>query len=58
MGVDIESESNDLLNAKESGFFDTLSAKLSALRLCTHAALTILSVDQVCFIILILDHHE
>jgi T-complex protein 1 subunit theta len=35
------------LNAKEAKIFDILSTKVSALRLATHAALTILSVDQI-----------
>jgi T-complex protein 1 subunit theta len=46
-GVDIESEKSGLLNTKEAQVFDVLSTKMSALRMATHAAMTILSVDQI-----------
>lgn len=36
-----------MFNAKQAGIYDILSTKESALRLATHAALTILSVDQI-----------
>ncbi|KAJ3216576.1 T-complex protein 1 subunit theta [Dinochytrium kinnereticum] len=47
MGVDIESEDNGVLDAKEAGIFDVLSIKQMAIRLATNAAITILSVDQI-----------
>ncbi|KAI8815939.1 chaperonin Cpn60/TCP-1 family [Fimicolochytrium jonesii] len=47
MGVDIESEDNGILDAKEKFVFDALAAKYSAIKLATHAALTVLSVDQI-----------
>lgn len=47
MGVDIESENNGLLDAHGAGVFDVLSAKISALRLATETAMTVLRVDQV-----------
>ncbi|KAI8833726.1 chaperonin Cpn60/TCP-1 family [Chytridium lagenaria] len=47
MGVDIESEDNGILDTKEAGIFDVLSVKQMAIRLATHVALTILSVDQI-----------
>ncbi|TPX57701.1 hypothetical protein PhCBS80983_g03631 [Powellomyces hirtus] len=46
-GVDIESEDNGILDAKAKGIFDALAAKRFALKLATHAALTVLSVDQI-----------
>lgn len=46
-GVDIESEDNGLLDTKAKEIFDALSVKAYAMRLATHAALTVLSVDQV-----------
>ncbi|KAJ3194857.1 T-complex protein 1 subunit theta [Irineochytrium annulatum] len=47
MGVDIESEDHGILDAKEQGIFDVLSVKQMAIKLATHAALTVLSVDQI-----------
>ncbi|KAJ3109628.1 T-complex protein 1 subunit theta [Phlyctochytrium planicorne] len=47
MGVNIESDDNGILDAKEHGIFEVLSIKQMAIRLATHAALTILSVDQI-----------
>ncbi|KAJ3110224.1 T-complex protein 1 subunit theta [Phlyctochytrium bullatum] len=46
-GVDIESDDNGILDAAEKGIFEVLSVKQMAIRLATHAALTILSVDQI-----------
>jgi T-complex protein 1 subunit theta len=42
-----KSEVKGVFNAKQAGIYDILSTKESALRLATHAALTILSVDQI-----------
>lgn len=36
-----------MLNAKEAGILDVLSAKSWAIKLATDAAVTILSVDQI-----------
>ena len=47
MGVDIESESNGLLDAHNAGIYDVLSAKSHAIRLATETAMTVLRVDQV-----------
>ncbi|RKO89971.1 chaperonin Cpn60/TCP-1 family [Blyttiomyces helicus] len=46
-GVDIESEEGSILDAKEKEIFDILSMRLFATKLATHAAITILSVDQI-----------
>jgi len=46
-GVDIEGEEEGILDAKEAGILDALSAKSWAIKLATDAALTILSVDQI-----------
>ncbi|TPX41148.1 hypothetical protein SeMB42_g05711 [Synchytrium endobioticum] len=46
-GVNIESDDNGTLDAKAMGIFDCLPIKKNAIRLATHAALTILSVDQI-----------
>ncbi|KAJ3174281.1 T-complex protein 1 subunit theta [Geranomyces variabilis] len=45
-GVDIGSEGNGIFDAKVAGIFDALAAKRFVLKLTTHAALTLLSVDQ------------
>ena len=47
MGVDIESEKEGLLDAKEKQIFDVLSVKEFAIKQATQVALTILSVDQI-----------
>lgn len=47
MGVDIESESNGLIDAHGAGIYDVLSAKSHAIRLATETAMTVLRVDQV-----------
>ncbi|KAG0223808.1 T-complex protein 1 subunit theta [Actinomortierella wolfii] len=47
MGVDVESEKNDIVDAHAAGILDTLAAKISAIRLATETALTILRVDQI-----------
>ncbi|KAF9974229.1 T-complex protein 1 subunit theta [Actinomortierella ambigua] len=47
MGVDVESEKHDIIDAKAAGILDTLAAKISAIRLATETALTILRVDQI-----------
>lgn len=47
VGVDIESEDNGILDAKKELIFDSLVVKQSALKLATHAATTVLSVDQI-----------
>jgi T-complex protein 1 subunit theta len=44
-GVDIDE--GKLLNATEKGIFDLLATKQSAIRLATHAAITVLRVDQI-----------
>ncbi|KAJ3286574.1 T-complex protein 1 subunit theta [Borealophlyctis nickersoniae] len=46
-GVDIESEDEGVLDAKAKGIYDPLSVKQFAMRLATHAAMTVLSVDQI-----------
>ncbi|KAJ3120453.1 T-complex protein 1 subunit theta [Nowakowskiella sp. JEL0407] len=46
-GVDIESEDNGILDAKDEQIFDSLGVKYWALKLATNAALTVLSVDQI-----------
>ncbi len=46
-GVDIESENNGILDAKEKKIFDVLSVKEYAIKQATQVALTILSVDQI-----------
>ncbi|KAJ3083712.1 T-complex protein 1 subunit theta, partial [Quaeritorhiza haematococci] len=47
MGVNIESDENGLLDAKEKKIFDIYSVKYWALKLATYAATTVLSVDQI-----------
>ncbi|KAF9155906.1 T-complex protein 1 subunit theta [Actinomortierella ambigua] len=47
MGVDVESEKHEIIDAQAAGIVDTLSAKISAIRLATETALTILRVDQI-----------
>jgi T-complex protein 1 subunit theta len=47
VGVNIESDENGVFDAKENGLFDVMSIKQMALKLATHAALTVLSVDQI-----------
>ncbi|KAI8607339.1 chaperonin Cpn60/TCP-1 family, partial [Chytriomyces sp. MP71] len=47
MGVNVESETNDVLDAGKAGILDLLSAKQMAIKLATHVACTILSVDQI-----------
>ena len=42
-----QSETNGFMNAQKAAVYDTLATKLSALQMATHAALTILSVDQI-----------
>ncbi|KAJ3414711.1 T-complex protein 1 subunit theta [Chytridiales sp. JEL 0842] len=46
-GVNIESDDSGVFDAKEHGLFDVLSVKQMAIKLATHAALTVLSVDQI-----------
>ncbi|KAI9100425.1 chaperonin Cpn60/TCP-1 family [Phlyctochytrium arcticum] len=46
-GVDIESEDNGLIDTKEKQIFDPIKIKYMGMKLATHAALTILSVDQI-----------
>ncbi|KAJ3044357.1 T-complex protein 1 subunit theta [Rhizophlyctis rosea] len=46
-GVDVENEENGLLDAKAQGILDILSVKSFGIRLATHAAITVLSVDQI-----------
>ncbi|KAJ3131796.1 T-complex protein 1 subunit theta [Physocladia obscura] len=47
MGVNIEGENNDILDAAKAGIYDLLASKQMAIKLATHAASTILSVDQI-----------
>lgn len=48
IGVDIENEDDTgLLDAKERHIYDLLSTKSQAIRLASHVALTVLSVDQI-----------
>ena len=44
----LQNEENSLLDAKAQGILDVYSVKQFGIRLATHAAITILSVDQVC----------
>jgi T-complex protein 1 subunit theta len=46
-GVNVESDDNGSLDSQAKAIFDCLSIKKNAIRLATHAALTILSVDQI-----------
>ncbi|KAI9353582.1 chaperonin Cpn60/TCP-1 family [Obelidium mucronatum] len=46
-GVDIEGEDNQVLDASKAGIYDLLSVKQMAIKLATHTACTILSVDQI-----------
>ncbi|KND03303.1 T-complex protein 1, theta subunit [Spizellomyces punctatus DAOM BR117] len=46
-GVDIESDENGLIDAKEHEIFDAFAPKHHAIRMATHATLTVLSVDQI-----------
>ncbi|TPX56994.1 hypothetical protein SpCBS45565_g08302 [Spizellomyces sp. 'palustris'] len=46
-GVNIESDDNGLIDAKEHGIFDAFAPKHHAIRMATHATLTVLSVDQI-----------
>jgi T-complex protein 1 subunit theta len=46
-GVNIESEDNGVFDAKEAGIVESLAVKQMAIKLATHAAVTILSVDQI-----------
>ncbi|KAI8845809.1 chaperonin Cpn60/TCP-1 family [Chytriomyces cf. hyalinus JEL632] len=46
-GVDVEGEDNSVLDASKSGIYDLLVVKQMAIKLATHAACTILSVDQI-----------
>ncbi|KAH6562327.1 hypothetical protein BASA50_003107 [Batrachochytrium salamandrivorans] len=46
-GVDIESEKQGILDAKEKGIFDVLSIKRYAIKQAAHVAVTILSIDQI-----------
>lgn len=45
--MNIESDQNEVLDTKAAGILDLLSVKQMAIRLATHAANTILSVDQI-----------
>ncbi|KAI8929581.1 chaperonin Cpn60/TCP-1 family [Entophlyctis helioformis] len=47
MGVDIESEKDGILDAKESGILDILSVKRYGIKQAAHVAMTILSIDQI-----------
>lgn len=48
VGIDIDNDSDDgLLDVKEHGIFDLLSAKKSAIEFATDATNTILSIDQI-----------
>ena len=47
MGVDIESEKEGILDAKEKQIFDVWAVKEFAIKQATQVALTILSVDQI-----------
>ncbi len=47
VGVDIESDKNGTLDSKAREIFDILNVKESAIKQATHAAVTLLSVDQV-----------
>lgn len=46
-GVDIESPENQLFDAPANGIYDVLAVKEFAMKLATHAAITVLSVDQI-----------
>ncbi|KAJ3019417.1 UNVERIFIED_CONTAM: T-complex protein 1 subunit theta [Siphonaria sp. JEL0065] len=46
-GVDIETEDNQVLDAAKAGIYDLLNVKQLAIKLATHTACTILSVDQI-----------
>jgi len=46
-GVDVEGTDVQIKNAVEAGIIDLLSTKLSAIKLATDAAVTILRVDQI-----------
>jgi T-complex protein 1 subunit theta len=43
----LQSEDEGIINAKEAGIWDVLSAKRWAIKLATDTAITILSVDQI-----------
>lgn len=48
IGVDIENEEGSgVLDTKSEAIFDLLATKAQAIRLATHAAITVLSVDQI-----------
>lgn len=46
-GVNVESDSNGILDAVSDEIFDALNVKLCALALATQAALTVLRIDQI-----------
>ncbi|KAB5593795.1 T-complex protein 1 subunit theta [Ceratobasidium theobromae] len=46
-GVDIESESNGVLDTQQEGIYDSLSAKSWAIKLATEAAVSVLRVDSI-----------
>lgn len=46
-GVDVEGENEGILDTVKAGIFDVFSVKHFAFRLASHAAMTILSVDQI-----------
>ncbi|KAL2912224.1 T-complex protein 1 subunit theta [Polyrhizophydium stewartii] len=46
-GVDIESDKQGVLDAKEKGILDVLSVKRYAVKQAAHVAVTILSIDQI-----------
>ncbi|KAI9292556.1 chaperonin-containing T-complex theta subunit Cct8 [Neoconidiobolus thromboides FSU 785] len=47
VGVDIDSEKAASIDAKEKGILDIYTVKHNAIELATHAALTVLMVDQI-----------
>jgi T-complex protein 1 subunit theta len=47
VGVDIDNKTDGTSNAVDAGIFDSLAAKLCALKLAADTAITILSVDQI-----------
>ncbi len=48
VGVDVESEDNNVVDAAQQGILDAYLAKQWAIRYATDAAITVLRVDQVC----------
>ncbi|KAI9364428.1 chaperonin Cpn60/TCP-1 family [Zopfochytrium polystomum] len=47
VGVNIESDDNGVFDTKEHRIFDSLPVKQMAIKLATHAAVTVLSVDHI-----------